>query len=50
MAIHLALDAQLDFSKTFAFNDFKLDKNPMIYEYSNIDGTYQEQMERYQKV
>lgn len=33
-------DAQLDFSKTFAFKDFKLDKNPMIYEYSNIDGTY----------
>ena len=33
-------DAMLDFSKTFAFKDFKLDKNPMVYEYSDIDGTY----------
>ncbi len=36
-----ALDAQsrLDFSKTFAFKDFKLSMNPMEYEYSNIDVT-----------
>ncbi len=36
-----SLDAQsrLDFSKTFAFKDFKLSMNPMEYEYSNIDVT-----------
>lgn len=34
-------DAQskLDFSKTFAFKDFTISKNPMEYEYSNIDAT-----------
>ena len=33
-------DAQkkLDFSKTFAFRDFKLKMNPYEYEYSNIDN------------
>lgn len=32
-------DAQskLDFSQTFAFENFKLEMNPMIYEYSDID-------------
>jgi len=29
--------AKLDFSKTFAFTDFKLEMNPYIYEYSDID-------------
>ncbi len=29
----------LDFSQTFAFENFQLEKNPMIYEYSDIDGT-----------
>ncbi|MCX6256666.1 MAG: asparagine synthetase B [Bacteroidia bacterium] len=35
-------DAQdkLDYSKTFAFKDFKLVKNPMIYEISDIDVTH----------
>ena len=33
-------DQELDYSKTFAFKDFKLIKDPMVYEYSNIDGTY----------
>jgi hypothetical protein len=28
---------KLDFSQTFAFKDYKLETNPMIYEYSNID-------------
>ena len=31
---------QLDFSKTFAFKNFKLEKNPLYYEYSSIDNTY----------
>jgi len=31
------VDSQLDFSQTFAFKDFKLVKNPMEYEFSEID-------------
>lgn len=30
---------KLDFSKTFAFTDFTLNKNPLEYEFSNIDMT-----------
>ena len=32
-------DAQekLDYSRTFAFKDFKLELNPNVYEYSDID-------------
>lgn len=30
---------KLDFGKTFAFQDFQLVRDPMQYEYSNIDGT-----------
>ncbi len=30
---------KLDFSKTFAFKDFKLSKNPYEYEFSDIDAT-----------
>lgn len=33
-------DEKLDFSKTFAFENFTLEKNPMIYDYSNIDNTH----------
>ncbi|MBI9060108.1 MAG: hypothetical protein JEZ01_20240 [Labilibaculum sp.] len=29
----------LDYSKTFAFQDFKLETNPHVYEFSNIDVT-----------
>ena len=32
-------DNKIDFSKTFAFKDFKLIMNPYIYEYSYIDAT-----------
>jgi len=31
--------SKLDFSHTFAFENFKVEANPMIYEYSNIDGS-----------
>ncbi|MCX2678390.1 asparagine synthetase B [Galbibacter sp. EGI 63066] len=31
--------AQLDFSKTFAFQDFILERNPLTYEFSSIDMT-----------
>jgi hypothetical protein len=30
---------KLDFSNTFAFKNFRLEENPYIYEYSNIDAT-----------
>jgi len=30
---------QIDFGKTFAFENFVLERNPMQYEYSTIDGT-----------
>lgn len=31
--------SKLDFSRTFAFKDYTLEKSPMVYEFSNIDGT-----------
>jgi hypothetical protein len=30
---------KLDFGQTFAFEDFHIIKDPMVYEYSDIDGT-----------
>lgn len=30
---------KLDFSKTFAFTDFTLERNPLVYEFSSIDMT-----------
>lgn len=30
---------ELDFSQTFAFEDFQLERDPLKYEYSSIDGT-----------
>ncbi|MEL6987420.1 MAG: asparagine synthetase B, partial [Bacteroidota bacterium] len=30
---------KLDYSKTFAFKDFKLERNPLVYEFSSIDNT-----------
>lgn len=34
-----AAQEKLDFSHTFAFKDFILEKDPMVYEFSSIDGT-----------
>ena len=31
--------SKLDFTSCFAFENFRLEKNPMVYEYSNIDMT-----------
>ena len=31
--------SKIDFSKTFAFTNFKLERNPLVYEYSSIDMT-----------
>lgn len=30
---------KLDYTNTFAFHNFHLERNPMVYEYSDIDGT-----------
>lgn len=30
---------KLDYANTFAFHNFHLERNPMVYEYSDIDGT-----------
>lgn len=34
--------SKLNFSNTFAFENFKLEKDPLRYEYSNIDNQYDE--------
>ncbi len=34
-----AAQAKLDFSETFAFTDFNLEMDPLVYEFSSIDGT-----------
>ena len=41
-------DAQskLDFSKTFAFTDFTIEKNPLVYEFSDIDVTQTRKVKR----
>ncbi|UKN01733.1 asparagine synthetase B [Paracrocinitomix mangrovi] len=31
--------SKIDFTKTLAFKDFTVEKDPMVYEYSDIDGT-----------
>ena len=36
--------AKIDFSKTFAFTDFVLERNPMVYEFSSIDMTDKRQI------
>ncbi len=33
------MDEKLDYSNTFAFENFKLEKNPYVYEFSDIDAT-----------
>jgi hypothetical protein len=38
-AMDPACQQKLDFSKCFAFKDFLLEKNPMTYEFSNVDAT-----------
>jgi len=36
---HRDCQQKLDFDNTFAFENFQLEKDPLKYEYSNIDGT-----------
>lgn len=47
-AADLNAQSKLDFSKTFAFQNFKLDVNPMNYEFSDIDATNSRRVERTQ--
>lgn len=37
---------KLDFSKTFAFKDFTLEKDPTVYSFSSIDMTYKRNITR----
>ncbi len=37
-----AAQQKLDFSKTFAFENFTLERNPLVYEYSDIDNQQNE--------
>jgi hypothetical protein len=41
-------NSKLDFSKTFAFHNFKLSTNPMEYEFSNIDRKQSQRVAREQ--
>jgi len=38
--------SKLDFAQTFAFTDFLLERNPTVYEFSNIDTTRKRQVLR----
>lgn len=46
--VDAAAQNKLDFSKTFAFQNFKLDANPYNYEFSDIDNTNQRAIDRTQ--
>ena len=43
-------NSKLDYSKTFAFRDFKLSTNPLEYEFSDIDMTSQRRISRNEDV
>jgi hypothetical protein len=36
--------SKIDYNKTFAFTDFQLERNPMVYEFSSIDMTNKRQI------
>ena len=38
--------SKIDFSKTFAFQDYKLERNPVVYEFSSIDMTMKRKIQR----
>tara|TARA_B100000927_G_scaffold254046_1_gene220081 strand:+ start:3389 stop:4570 length:1182 start_codon:yes stop_codon:yes gene_type:complete len=40
------IDEKLDFNKTFAFENFKIIKNPNQYEYSSIDATQRRKIKK----
>lgn len=38
--------SKIDYSKTLAFTDFKLERNPVVYEFSSIDMTQKRKIKR----
>ncbi len=38
--------SKIDYSRTFAFRDFKLERNPVVYEFSSIDMTKKRKIPR----
>jgi hypothetical protein len=38
--------SKIDFSRTFAFKDYKLERNPVMYEFSSIDMTMKRKIQR----
>lgn len=38
--------SKIDYSKTFAFKDFNLERSPMVYEFSSIDMTTKRQIKK----
>jgi hypothetical protein len=44
-----AFESKLDFKNTFAFENFTINTNPLLYNHSNID-TYPDRLERFQKI
>jgi hypothetical protein len=38
--------SKIDFSRTFAFQDYKLERNPVMYEFSSIDMTMKRKIQR----
>ncbi|QYA27123.1 asparagine synthetase B [Gramella sp. MT6] len=38
--------AKIDFNNTFAFTNFELERNPMVYEFSSIDMTAKRQIQK----
>ena len=36
--------SKLDYSQSFAFTDFTIERDPMVYEYSDIDGTQEHRL------
>jgi hypothetical protein len=42
----VSYQSKIDFSRTFAFKDYKLERNPVMYEFSSIDMTMKRKIQR----
>ncbi len=42
----LSYQSQIDYSRTFAFKDYQLERNPVVYEFSTIDMTTKRKIPR----
>ena len=45
-ASEINYQSKIDFSRTFAFKDYKLERNPVMYEFSSIDMTMKRKIQR----